>query len=150
MPKKKAPEFPEEQKEKEEKYEEVWDLKKIIIGIIVIAILLSVGLIAKRIFFHESLSPSSFVPHVSFPSVRGISSVPNDTTQISHMKFSLPKPQEVQSQIQNIQTEITHLNLKEIASSTPQVKAVLDQIQNLPNEGTSQVKAACMRLCDNL
>lgn len=151
MPKKKV-EFPEDNEEDEDKgkYEEVWDFKKIIIGVVIVLLLIAGGLVAKRLYFHESISPSSFVPKVSFPSVKGSATGPSDTTQITHMKISLPSQQEVQSQIQNIQQQVTHLDLNEIASSTPQVKEILQQIQDLPKEGTSQVQQACMRLCGNL
>lgn len=152
MPRKKIIEFPEDEKEekKGKDYEEVWDIKKIAIGVIVLVLLIVGGLVLKRIIFHESLSPSSFIPKVSFPSVKGISTNPNDQTQITHLRISLPSQQDVQNQIQNIQQQVTHLNVAEIASSSPEVQAVLKQIENIPNQGTNQAKDACIRLCNNL
>lgn len=144
MPRKK-PEFAEE---KEEKYEEVWDIRKIIIGVVVLLLLIVGGVFAKKLYFHESLSPSSFIPKM--PSVKGLSTFNAPADQVSHVKITLPSQQDVQNQIQTIQQQVTHLNVAEIASSSPQVQNIIKQIENLPSGPESQVKDACMRLCNNL
>ena len=144
MPRKK-PEFADEPKE--EKYIEVWDIRKIIAGVLVLLVLIVGGVVAKRIIFHESLSPSSFIPKM--PSVKGLQTF-NAPDQVSHMKITLPSQGDVVNQVQNIRSQVSNLNMAEIASSSPQVQEVLKQIENLPNAGTNQAKEACMRLCNNL
>lgn len=138
-------EFPED--EKEEKYEEVWDFRKIAIGVVILLLLITGAVFAKKLYFHESLAPSSFIPKL--PSVAGVATGP-DTAKANHVKITLPSQQDVQNQIQKIRAQVSNLNVAEIASSSPQVQQVLQQIQNLPNAGTSQVKDACIRLCNNL
>lgn len=133
-----------------EKYDEVWDIKKITIGVIVLFLLLAGGVFAKKLYFHESLAPESFIPKITFPDVKGVASNPDEITKVTHVKISLPSQGEVQSEIHNIQNQVTHLNLQEIATSSPQVQQVLKQIQDLPKEGGDQVKDACYRLCNNL
>ncbi|HSD98371.1 MAG TPA: hypothetical protein VLB73_01565 [Patescibacteria group bacterium] len=145
MPRKK-PEFADDTKE--EKYEEVWDFRKILIGVVLLILLIFAGLIAKRLILHESLSPSSFVPKM--PSVKGLSTFNAPVDQVSHVKITLPSQQDVQNQIQTIQQQVGNLNVAEIASSSPQVQQVLKQIENLPSGPEGQVKEACMRLCNNL
>lgn len=144
MPRKKV-EFPED--EKEEKYEEVWDFRKIIAGVVILILLLFGGFVAKRMLLHESVSPSSFIPKM--PSVKGLSTF-NAPDTVSHVKITLPSQQDVQNQVQTIQQQVTHLNVAEIASSSPQVQQILKQIENLPSGPEGQVKEACMRLCNNL
>ncbi len=145
MPKK-NPAFVE--KEKEEKYEEVWDFRKIAAGVVLLALLIFGGLVAKRLLLHQSIAPASFVPKL--PSVKGLMTGPNNQTKVSHVHITLPSPQDVQNQIQTIQQQVTHLNVAEIASSSPQVQQILQQIQNLPVGPENQVKDACIRLCNNL
>jgi len=144
MPKKpiKFAEDPEE-----EEVEEVWDFGKIAIGITILIILIFGAIVGKRILFHESLSPSSFVPPL--PSVKGVSTYfsPQDG---SHAHISLPSQQDVQNQIQQIQQQVTHLNVNDIATASPQVQQVLQQLQQLPAGPVGQVKEACMRLCGQL
>lgn len=141
MPRKK-PEFADEPKE--EKYEEVWDLKKVIIGIIVLLLLILGTTIGLRLYLHQSISPSSFVPH--FTSVQGTATGPTSAP----VHISLPSAQDVQGQIQTIQQQVSNLNVAEIASTSPQIQAVLKQIENIPSGPESQVKDACQRLCNNL
>ena len=146
MPKKK-PSFAEEEPE-EEKYEEVWDYRKIAAGVLILILLIFGGLVAKRLILHESIAPASFIPKL--PSVKGVSTGPSDQTKVSHVTIKLPSPQDVQNQIQTIQNQVTHLNVAEIASSSPQVQQILQQIENLPSGPENQVKDACQRLCNNL
>lgn len=145
MPKKKQ-EFPQES---EEKYEEVWDVGKIIAGGVILIVLIIAGIIGKRILFHESLAPSSFIPRISMPSVKGLSTF-NAPEGGSSNNFVLPSSQTVQNQIQTIQQQVTHLNVAQLASSSPQVQDILKQIEQIPSGPEGQVKAACMRLCNNL
>lgn len=142
MPKKKA-EFPRA----DDEYEEIWDIRKIAIGILVIILLLFGGLIVKRLILGESIAPSSFIPKIpSFKNVLGTSTSP----QPVNVSFSLPTQQNVQQQIHTIQQQVTHLNVAQIASSSPQVRQIIQQIENLPNATSDQAKQACYRLCDNL
>ncbi|HEX7041713.1 MAG TPA: hypothetical protein VF189_00545, partial [Patescibacteria group bacterium] len=144
MPKRKV-KFAEDPEEEEE-VEEVWDFKKIAIGIIVIILLIFGGIVAKRVLMHESLDPMSFLPQ--FPSVKGISTYFSPQSG-SHTKISLPSQADVQNQIQEIQQQVTHLNVNDIATASPQVKNLIKQIQDLPSGPVGQVKEACMRLCNS-
>src|SRR5262249_39761753 len=106
------------------------------------------GIVGKRILFHESLDPMSFVPRL--PSVKGIATFNAPQQAVSHIKISLPTQQDVQSQIQTIQEQVTHLNVAEVASSSPEVQKIIKQLQQIPAGSVNQVKQTCMRLCNNL
>lgn len=142
---KKKPEFADEQ---EEKYEEVWDIRKVIAGVVLLLVLIVGGVIGKRLLFHESISPDSFIPKL--PSVKGISTNFNAPDAVSHVKISLPSQHDVQDQIQTIQEQVTHLNVADVASSSPQVQEIIKQLQEIPAGSVNQVKDACVRLCNNL
>ncbi|HYK08102.1 MAG TPA: hypothetical protein VEW42_01230 [Candidatus Eisenbacteria bacterium] len=144
MPRKK-PEFADDPQE--EKYEEVWDIRKIIAGVFLLLLLIVGGIVAKRILFHESLDPMSFVPKM--PSVKGIATF-NAPDVASHVKITLPSQGDVQNQIQNIQQQVTHLDVAEVASSSPQVQQIIKQLQQIPAGSVNQVKDMCVRLCNNL
>lgn len=141
MPKKKVT-FAEDQEEEE--VVEVWDFRKIAVGIIFLILLVIGGIIGKRVLFHESLDPQSFIPQLpSMSQIIGRNDIP-------HQKFRIPSSVDVQNQIQNLQQQVTHLNVQEVATASPQVQEVLKQLQALPAGPAGQVKAACMRLCNNL
>lgn len=144
MPKKKV-QFAEDREE--EDVEEVWDFRKVAVGITVLLILIFGAIVGKRILFHQSLSPSSFIPPL--PSVKGVSTYFSPQNS-SHTRISLPSQQDVQNQMQQIQQQVTHLNVNEVATASPQVQKLLKQIEELPAGPVGQVKEACMRLCSQL
>ncbi len=131
----------------EEKMEEVWDFKKIGIGIVLLVLVIAGGLIAKRLILHQSIAPSSFIPQL--PTVKGASIGPISPTPLP-INISLPSQHDVQQQVQQIQQQVTQLNVQEIATTSPQVLGILKQIQDLPSGPIGQVKDACLRLCNNL
>ncbi len=144
MPRKKVT-FAEDQ---EEDVVEVWDFRKIAVGVVIVALLIGGGIIGKRILFHESLDPQSFIPPL--PSVKSLTSVLGNNDNNPHVKIRLPSSADIQNQVQNIQQEVTHLNVNEIATASPQVRQVLKQLQDLPAGPAGQVKEACIRLCSQL
>jgi hypothetical protein len=95
---------------------------------------------------HESLAPESFVPKVNLPSVLGVT----DQKSTNHVSISLPSQVDVQNKIKDIQQQVTHLNVNDVASSSPQVQQILKQLQQIPAGPVGQVKEACMRLCSQL
>lgn len=139
MPKKKIS-FAEDQ---EEEVVEVWDFRKIAVGIIFVILLIIGGIVGKRILFHESLDPQSLVPKL--PS---LTSVIGNTAP--HQKFKIPSSADVQNQIQNLQQQVTHLNVNDIATASPQVQEVLKKLEAIPAGPVGEVKAACIRLCSQL
>src|SRR6185312_3377779 len=141
----KKTEFPSE----EDELEEVWDFRKIGIGIVILVILLLGGYIAKRLILGQSISPQAMVPKIpSLQTVLGKSTQNTNNAQPVNVSFSLPTQQDVQQKMNQIQQQVTHLNVADVASSSPQIQAVLQQIQNLPGASTNQVKQECYRICD--
>ena len=117
-----------------------WDKKKIIIGLVLL-IALSVGAVGlKDHFFGASKS------------ILGESNIPKSS--------ELEKP-DVKSPNVNIQTEIVprieeikktigSLDAKDVASSSPQIQKVLNDIQGIKNLPANEAKQACLKLCSGI
>jgi hypothetical protein len=128
--------------------EEHWDKKKIIAGIVIFVLLL-LGVIGAKMF----LLPKSIARHIPIgPAVEGVSTTDFSpaNAQPTPEKISLPTTDDLQKKISELQAQITHLNVKDIASSSPQVQQLIQQIQSLPNAPANAAKEACMQVCNRL
>ena len=129
--KKKVPEFADEQEEKEEELE--WDKKKIIGAFIVLFLLIVGGVVTKHFIFPSSSQ-----------SVQGAS------TSVQQNESLLPSSADVKKQIDNIQSQVSQLSVQDIASSSPQVQQILDQLKKLPNTPGNVLKQTCENICKGL
>ena len=126
---------------KETKEEKEWDIKKIIITVFSLAMLIALILFFKYYVFAEndfSKKSSSKIPSVK--QVEGIntSEPPLDVKQV------------VQENINSIKEEAGKIDVVEIASSSPQVQKVINDLKNLEKYPSSQAKSMCNSLCDQL
>lgn len=153
--------MPKEKTEKKEKKEssfdleeETWDKKKIIFGLAVFALLLA-GAIGAKMY----LLPKSIARQIPIgPAVEGAQTSINATTdQVDSSsvtptpeKITLPTTEDLQKKIAELQDQITHLSLQDIASSSPQVQQLIQQIQALPNAPANAAKEACIQMCSRL
>lgn len=133
----------------EQEFEEVWDKKKIAIGIALITLIIAGVYIAKKFFYPNLPVPTTF----SFPqkSVAGLSTDGN--TNISadtHASFTPPSQKDMQEKMLQIKDQVTRLSLSDIASSSPQVQQVLQELQQLPRTPANMAKDACVQLCNKL
>lgn len=119
--------------------EEVWDKKRVAVGLSIFILLVAGFIFAKNYFF-----PKSNIIPAKQMNVKGIQ------TEKTFSSISLPSVDDVTAKIQKIQDQVTHVNVGEIASSSPQVQQVIKEIQNLPNLPKSIAKQACENLCSKL
>jgi cytoskeletal protein RodZ len=117
--------------------EEVWDKKKVAIAVVVFVLILAGFIFAKNYFFPQKNKPTLN------QNVKGIS------TQKLH-SFSLPSVDDVSQKIQDLQNQVTHVDVGEIASSSPQIQQIMREIQDLPNLPKNVAKQACISLCSKL
>ncbi len=136
--------------------EEHWDVKKIIIGVIVFLFLAGAAFAAKE-YMSPTPNTSQDITHIQTTiGVKGAETSTNNSnntpTQQSpnNATFSLPSSTDIQNQIQNIQQQVTHLNVTDLASSSPQVQSIIQQIEQLPNAPANAAKEACINLCNRL
>jgi peptidoglycan hydrolase CwlO-like protein len=120
----------------EEKYE--WDKPRVIIFFSIVAILLIGVLLAKHFLLDVQTVPTQ-------KSVQGISTS-RDT--------SLPTVQSVQQgvteQLSHLQQQATQIDVQEIASSSPQVQQILQEIKQLPSAPGNIAKQTCLNICNSL
>lgn len=132
----------ESEKEPEEKLE--WDKTKIVIACVVV-----IGLIGTGLFFKNFFLPSQSV-HTQ-QSVRGISFSQSQENSISSDLPSIKSiGQGVQQEIKSLQKQAQTISLEEVASSSPQVKQIIQQLQALPHLPQSVAKQTCEQICGKL
>ena len=119
--------------------EEVWDKKRVVIGFFVLVILVIGIVVVKNVYFPNFHLPGS--------SVLGVQT---QRETIKPVHFSLPSTDGVEQKIQDIQEQAKHINVSDMASSSPQVQAILKQLQDLPNLPKNVAKQACIDLCSKL
>ncbi|MEX2007168.1 MAG: hypothetical protein WD992_00120 [Candidatus Levyibacteriota bacterium] len=122
---------------------EKWDKKKIFLAVLVISAFVVLGLQLKTYFLdsnylksNNSNSPkdtkgTSISPTISIPSAKALG-------------------EEVVQNLNNIQQEINSINVQDIATSSPQVKKILEDIKALPNYPANQAKDMCIKFCSGL
>jgi ABC-type proline/glycine betaine transport system substrate-binding protein len=121
---------------KESAKEEVqWDKKKIILFLVAAILLIGIGFEAKDLILGKSISPSVSIakPDIKGAAVQVVPDIKNN----------------VQSQLDNLKTEAQGVNLVEIASSSPQVQKVINDLKALQDYPKNQVKATCQQICNS-
>jgi hypothetical protein len=119
-------------KEKKQKNESEWDKKKIVIFSIVVIVLLFLGLTLK-----DSILGSSY-------------KVPGITQKINNINPQINVKKNVQDQINALQEEASNINLVDVATSSPQVQKVINDLKTLKDYPNNQLKQTCMNICGKL
>lgn len=117
--------------------EEVWDIKKIIIGVISIAAVAGGGFYLKN-----KLTPKTQTPTIQ--QVQGVSTESPIVSPTPQVKINL------QEKVQELKNDVTHLNVAEIASSSPQVQQILNQIKGIGDLPKNEAKQVCEKICSGI
>jgi len=128
-----------------------WDKKKILLTVLVLAGLIIAGLGLKNYLLDSNGSNLNSTPNTpnTQSSVKGsnISSTPTPT-------ITLPSAQSIGQEalgsINNIKQEINKLNVQELATSSPQIQKIVNDIKGLPNVPGQQAKDICLKVCNGL
>lgn len=137
---------------------EAWDKKKIMIAVIILLAIIGIGYKAKVLVLGKNQSNSaqtfSKSSAVAGANTEDQSDSSNDT-QIPSFSFS---PQTMQTTIQSsaqeklndIKKQVADINIQDIASSSPQVQKVINDLKSLENYPRDQAKQMCENICKNL
>lgn len=123
-----------------------WDKKKIVLTIL-ISILLVVGGLGLKKYVLGEATQGEILQNSESKDVKGanVSAAPT---------ISLPSARQigegVGQNINNIKQEINNMNVADLATTSPQVKKILDDIKALPNYPANQAKEICLNLCNGL
>jgi hypothetical protein len=123
-----------EVKQKQTKSQEEWDKKKIILVSIFVFVLLILGYSFKDYLLG---TPSKKGQTTYDKKVKGL------TTQVDFKK-------NVGDQINNLKIEAQKINLVDVATSSPQIQKVINDLKAIQNYPNNQIKDACMKICGNL
>lgn len=134
--------------------EEAWDIKKIVLttvgAVVVIGGVLyganQLGLLKNTTQTHKRDQVSQKVEGVSVSEATADSPTPTPSSR----SYSLPSKSDIEKKIGEMTKEVNSLNINEIASSSPQVQKVLQDIKNLQHYPENQAKEMCQKICSSL
>lgn len=138
-----------------------WDKKKIIIAVVVLFFLSGVAYAAKTYVFdtNETKTPKK-VSTKSSGDVAGISTEDDSKeTTFSEDKKDLSPPfsfspatirSDVQQKIDNIKEQVTNLKVEDVASASPQIQKMINDLKALEQYPKSQAKQMCENICKSL
>lgn len=129
-------------KEQKKKEEIEWDKKKIFLFLFssIFLILSAYGL--KIMLLGEDLKPASFSSSKIKTDVKG------ESTSVQSLPQDIKK--NIQEEINSLKAEAGNINLIEIASSSPQVQKVINDLKAIQNYPSTQLKETCEKICSGL
>lgn len=125
---------------KEKKEEIIWDKKKIIVTLIILVLLVGIGLQLKTIIFGENIPPAPPKEVIKKEQVRGIN-IGNASSNIS---------KGFQESIKSLTEDAQNLDIAEVASSSPQVQKIINDLKSLKDLPKNQLKDTCEKICGGL
>lgn len=127
--------------------DEQWDRKKIFLFFIIVGIILGLGV--KTFVLGKNGIPLM----EKLGAVKGLttsedskSSDPKNSS--SFRKSNLGKT--LEDKVTTLTNEVKNINVLEVASSTPAIQKVINDIKNLQNYPQNQAKEACFKICEGL
>ena len=125
--------------------EESWNKKRIFIALFLVTLLVVGGYFFKNHFLGENLSVKTE------GSVKGTNLKENNSDNNSDdnagQDFKMNIEEAVKEKIDNLKQEVSGLNIMEIASSSPQIQKIINDIKALERYPTNQAKEICKKIC---
>jgi conjugal transfer/entry exclusion protein len=124
---------------KEAKKEAIeWDKKKIILFTVGAIVLLGIGLVLKEMMFAGAQKNSL-----------------STTTNVKGANTEIVNPlpdikQGIQNQIDSLKNEAQNINMVDVATSSPQVQKVINDLKALQDYPKNQLKQTCENICNKL
>jgi flagellar basal body-associated protein FliL len=123
--------------------EESWNKKKVFLGLVFLVILIA-GLVTFKTLVLDKNQNS---PTTSQGDVKGASTDANSPEQNN---AAADLKTNIQDQLNTIQQEASNINITDIATSSPQVQKVIDDIKSIQNLPKEQAKSFCEQVCSGL
>ena len=140
--------------EKIDPAEGVWDKKKIVIAVVLLIGLVGIGVWSKVLVLGKNRQDSSFKSGKSSGTVAGVSiegqgeSTSKNNNKMPSFSFSPPNIQEeARQKLNEIKQQVSNLNVQDIASSSPQVQKVINDLKSLQQYPKDQAKQMCENIC---
>jgi spore coat protein CotF len=117
--------------------QESWNKKRIFAAVFLITILIAGVYLFKTRIINTSLSSQDST------SVKGVSSEKEKAKE----DLSIEIQGAIKERINNLKQEVSSLNVVEVASSSPQVQKILNDIKSLEQYPVNQAKEICRQIC---
>lgn len=133
--------------------EESWNKKRIFLFLFVITILLAGAFGIKNFVLGSNSLPKESSIISALQSIKGAATQEELNAQakkINPPAVNLPVQKIIQDKLGAIQQEVSNLNVTDIASSSPQVKKIIEDLQSLQDYPKNQAKDVCTKICSGL
>ncbi len=133
--------------------EESWNKKRIFLALFVIILLLAGAYGAKNFVLGKNSIPNASSIVSALQGVKGATTEEDlgvKTTKTNPPAINLPVQKIIQDKINAIQQEANNLNIADVASSSPQVKKIIEDLQSLQDYPKNQAKDVCTKICSGL
>lgn len=122
--------------------ESEWDKKRIILGVFALVIVLGGALYGAKVLGLTETPDSQ--------STKSVAAAETQATQtVSHVSTGDIK-QTIDTQIASLQQQVQQLSPQDLASSSPQVQKIMQDIKALQAYPHDQAKQYCLSLCNGL
>lgn len=133
--------------------EESWNKKRIFLTLFVIIVLLTGAFGIKNFVLGNNSFPKESPVINALKSIKGVATQEElnaPTKKINPPAVNLPVQKIIQDKLGAIQQEVSNLNVADIASSSPQVKKIIEDLQSLQDYPKNQAKDVCTKICSGL
>ncbi|MCL6096868.1 MAG: hypothetical protein M1444_04290 [Patescibacteria group bacterium] len=127
--------------------EESWNKKRIFFALTVLVILIAGLAVFKVLALDKS---QNFPQNSATKNLKAVKGVSTDTNSPSQNNSVTGLKTTIQDQLDTIKQEASGINLAEIATSSPQVQKVIDDIKSIQNLPKDQAKSFCQQICSGL
>lgn len=118
-----------------------WDKRKIILFSLIVFFLLFAGFGIKNLFLDNNTANTSNSSPFVKENVKGVSIINSEGANIKNT---------VQEKIDSLKKQATEINITEIATSSPQVQKLINDLKALQSYPQSGLKDACFKICSGL
>ncbi len=117
----------------------VWNKKRVFATSFILLALIIAGFFLKT----KILDSKSSSPLNSLKSVKGTTSAKLENSQDKDFNIQ----EAVREKINSLKQEVSRLNIVEVASSSPQVQKIINDIKSLEQYPGNQAKEICKKVC---
>ena len=122
------------------KSEGSWNKKRIFAALLLIVVLIVLGYFLKTKVLSEKSSPTD-----SSKAVKGVTNTKEKNKEQDGLNINVQKA--VKEKIESLKQAAFGLNIIEIASSSPQIQKIINDIKSLEQYPTNQAKEICRQIC---
>lgn len=137
----------------EQEYEEYWDRKKVLTGVFLFVIVGGLVYYYRPLILGQTMQAftSQVEKLTSKPTkqVAGVETMRSTPNGPSTPKI-LPNAQDLQKKIEELTKQVKSLSVSDVASSSPQVQKVLDDLKSLESLPSTKAREACENICRKL